>query len=250
MILLIFLIANLTAQDRDRMIQGKANLKKIIELVKNDDIQQLANLIKLPLNRPDPIPNIDTKESFVFYYSTLFDKNFKQMLIDTSQSFSDIIVDPYEYSVGFHRGDIYLTENGLIECINYMSLSEIELQQKLKNETLSRMHASIKNWKKSILVLKSENFQIRVDLMEDNSLRYISWSGTKKISDKPDLILFNGVQEFQGTMGGVTYTFRNGDWSYVVDYVAICGDAENCGYFLNLLQNDKEMKSIKMTRIK
>lgn len=249
-VIMIFIIGTVSAQDRDRIIQGKANLEKIIKLIKNDNIMQLADLVKFPLKRPDPIPNIETKESFVFYYSTLIDSNLRQMLIDTTQSFKDMIVDPYNYSVGFHRGDIYLTENGLIECINYSSNSETELIQKLSNETLSRIHSSVKKWEKPILVLKSETFLIRVDLMEDNSLRYISWSGTKSISDKPDLILFNGIQDFRGSMGSVTYTFKNGEWTYVVDFTAICGPIENCGYFLRLFQNEDKKKSIRMTRIK
>jgi len=249
-IFIVLLANNISAQDHDRIIQGKTHFKKIIELIKNERILQLADLIKYPLRRPDPVPNVETKESFLFYYSTLFDDSFKQMILDTTQSFTDIYVNPYSYEIGFNRGKIYIDEDGRITGINYSSPKELELQQTLNKETLSLMNPGIKKWKQSILVLKSDNYLIRVDLMEDNSLRYISWSNPKKISDKPDLILFNGIQKFQGTMGGVIYSFKNGDWTYTVDYVALCNEIDNCGYFLKLSQKGEEKKSIKMTRIK
>lgn len=57
-------------------------------------------------------------------------------------------------------------------------------------------------------------------------------------------------KEYQGTMGGVTYTFKNGDWTYVVDLVNLCDNDNNCGYFLQLYQKDIQRKSIMMVKIK
>jgi hypothetical protein len=250
LIFLVIIAQKIGGQDQDRIIQGKLHMKKIIELVRNDYVLQLADLIAYPLERPDPIPNIENKESFIFYYSTLFDECFKQMLLDTSQSFSDIYVDPYEYNVGFLRGYIYLNEKGIITSIYSNSSKENDLKQTLMKETLSMMHPSIKKWKENILTLRSDSLLIRVDLMEDNSLRYISWTSPKKIYNKPDTILFDGIEEFQGTMGGVTYTFLNGNWTYIVDYSALCSQIEDCGYFLEFYEKDIEKKKITMTRIK
>jgi hypothetical protein len=246
------LICNGIAQNDDyqREHKAKAQLWKIINLIKQDDVGQLAEFVAYPLIRPDPVPDIETKESFILYYPTLFDKSFKSILLDTTEFYCNMIVDQYSYAVGFHSGDLYLDEKGLIASINFNSQKEVELIKVLNNETLSLLHPSIEKWKEPILTLKSDNYLIRVDLMNDNSVRYISWSSTKKIWDKPDLILTHGVMEYQGTMGGITYTFKNGDWTYVVDFVNVCDEVINCGYFLRLYQNDIEKKSIRMIKIK
>jgi hypothetical protein len=224
-------IQSISAQTLERINRGKIQFQKIIELVRNNDIIQLADLVQYPLERPDPVPNIDTKGSFVLYYSTLFDDRFRKMLLDTAQSLSSTFADPHTFYVGLFQGEIYINDDGLINRINYSSLKELELQQTLNKETLSLMHPSIKKWKTNVLVCKSDNFLIRVDLMENNTLRYISWSSPKKISDKSDLILFDGIQDFHGTMGGVSYSFKSGDWTYVVDYVAMCEDDDKWIFF-------------------
>ena len=249
---LLILIPKISAQNDDyqREIKAKAQLNKIIELLKHDDINQLADYVKFPLGRKDPIPNIENKESFILYYPTLFDSSFKKILLDTMQIFSDMNVSQYTYWVGFHRGDLYLNENGLITVINYSSPTEENLMKALNSEAFSMMHSSITRCKLPLLVLKSETYLIRVDLMNDNSARYISWSTPKRISDKPDLILLNGTYEYQGNMGSIIYTFKNEDWSYIVDYRAICSDINECGYFLRLVQNEIKKKSIRLTRIK
>jgi hypothetical protein len=247
---LIICHLNISAQsdDTEKENKARAQMNNIIKLIKQDDINQLANFIQFPIDRPDPIPNIYSKESFILYYPTLFDSAFKSIFLDTMQMFDDMRVDIYTYHVGFHHGDLYLNDNGIITSINYTSPTEKNLIKALNNEANSLM--PVTKCKELLLVLKSENFTIRIDLMEDNSARYISWSSPKKISDKPDLILLNGTYEYQGNMGSVTYTFRNGEWTYIVDYVAICGSDIDCGYYLRLYQNDIEKKSIRMTRFK
>jgi hypothetical protein len=251
LIVSIFFIAqNLSSQTQERIDRGRTQFRKIIELVRHDDIRQLAELIEYPLIRPDPIPNIETKESFILYYPTLFDDRFKEMLLDTTRSLSDVFVDPHSFFVGLFRGEIYVNDDGLINRINYNSIKETELKNTLNKETLSLMHPSIKKWKENIIVCKSENFLIRIDLMEDNTLRYISWSSPKTIRDKPDLILLGGNEEVHGEMGGEAFSFKNGDWIYMIDEVSMCEDDSKCGIFLRLIQKDEEKQTIRMNRIK
>lgn len=226
----------------------KSQIDKIVDLIRNDRISQLSELVSYPLARPNPIPNIESKESFILYYPTLFDAEFKQKLINAKFS-SENTIDNY-MGCGLLQGDIWLEDNGKITTINHSSPSEIELQRAMTREIASWMYPSVKEWKKNLVLCKSKVFLIRVDLLDDNSLRYISWSNPKTISDKPDLVLYKGDQEFHGTIGGERFTFKNGEWTYIVDYFRTCEKEQNCGWFLTLLQNGQEKSKTRLTEIK
>lgn len=126
--------------------------------------------------------------------------------------------------------------------------------QTLKNETNKsleeRVLASGHNSKnKFVLICKSKGLIIRIDEFED-AYRYCSWSKGKSMSSIPDLIIYNGVVEKQGTMGGYTWTFKNKEWTYVVNQVDLCETAPECGIFFELYLNDKLYKKQKMIKIK
>lgn len=237
-------------QEIETITRGRAQFRKIIELIRNNDLVQLADLIQYPLERPDPIPNIKTKDEFILYYPTLFDDLFRQWLLDTTRALSSAFRDPHSFFVGLFQGEIYVNEDGLINRINYSSKKEIELRNVLEKEVLTKIHPSITNCMDPVLFLKSDNYIIMIDLLDDHTARYSSWSIPKRINDKPDLIIYHGTYEYQGNMGSIIYTFKNGDWTYIVDYRAFCSDIEDCGFSLRLYQNNIERKSIKMTKIK
>ena len=51
-------------------------------------------------------------------------------------------------------------------------------------------------------------------------------------------------------MGGIKYTFKNGDWSYVVDEIDMCEKSTECGLFLRLIFKDVQKSCIKLSEIK
>ena len=223
--------------------------RRIAQLIKYDSIEKLASLVEYPLNRRNPVPNINSAKEFISYYDTLFDKEFKQKVIKLDSS--DIFQHDGNY--GLFNGDIWITEEGKIIAINHSSDKEKQLSQKLTNEIKAKMYKGIMPWKRNIIVCKSEKFLIRIDdINGHDSLRYISWGKGKQISDKPDLILFGGTYEFQGTQGGITYTFKSGEWEYVIDEVWICEDdrPDLCGTFLRVIHNGKEVESYKCEKTK
>jgi hypothetical protein len=246
---LIFLIItiwvgnyNCIAQDS---LQIKKNFQKIVKLIRADSISELANLINFPLSRPNPIPDISTSHDFILYAPILLDSSFKIKLL--SYNDSDVFEHHGYYGLvgGLFSGDIWMDENGMIRSINYHSAAELKLQTKLTHEVQNKIYPSVKMWKENILVCETNKFLIRVDLMDDDSLRYVAWSKPKTIVDKPDLILSNGVQEFQGTMGGVTYTFKNNEYYYQVDEVDIAESDDQTGLFLRIFKNKKDLENFK-----
>jgi len=249
--ILIFLAftVQINAQTNDSIPSWRQNqIKKIVELIKNDEFSRLSEMIRYPIKRPNPIPDIENKESFLRYCSTLFDDNFKQKLINAKFTSDNTISRDGDF--GLLYGYIWLNRAGEIIALNYNSDKELSMQKKLTDETKSLIHPSVKDWKTNIMVCKSDKFIIRIDLMDDLTLRYASWSIPKSISDKPDLVLFNGIEEFHGTSGGVTYIFQNSKWKYAIEKVNICEKDEDCGLFFKLLISDQEKRKTRLQEVK
>jgi hypothetical protein len=223
--------------------------KQIVNLVKENNASQLATLIAYPLRRKNPLPDIKNLKEFKGYYAIIFDKAFRQKL----ENYSDNCVFEHNSAYGLvggpFFGDIWLNEEGKIAAINYQSAEESKLKDFLTAKIQSQVHPSVSAWKENVLVAKSNNLTIRVDETE-KGLRYVSWSKGHSMAEKPDLILFNGVAEAKGTMGGWTWTFKNENWTYVVDNVEMCETDDLCGLFLRLYLNDSEKNTIRLREIK
>ena len=227
---------------------GLNHLNKITRLIKENNAAALSELVSYPLKQPNPIPDINTRKEFIAIYPMLFDKVFKQKLASTHFNQTNTI-DRYD-GFGILNGDIWLNEAGKIIAFNHISPGEQELMDKLTREIKQKMPKEIAAWKRNILVCETPKFLVRIDLMENDSLRYISWSKPKTIADEPDIMLLNGVIESQGTMGGVTYTFKNKEWTYIVDRVFMAETREQEGMFLRLSNGDKEIGRYKCREIK
>jgi hypothetical protein len=217
--------------------------QRIVKLICQDSIADLAQLIDYPLKRENPVPDITTPKEFILYSPILFDSAFKRKLA----SYNDSNIFQHEGVIGLggghFSGDIWLDEDGKIKCVNYQSAEELKLQQRLVKETKNIIHKSVNMWKKNYVTCETDKFIIRVDLMDDDDLRYVAWSKPKKISDAPDIVLFNGAQEFQGTMGGVTYTFENHDYYYRVDQKDLAPSDRYVGLFLRIYKSKKDLEN-------
>ncbi len=110
------------------------------------------------------------------------------------------------------------------------------------------LHESVSDLDFNVVLAKSSSLTIRVDRINDE-LRYSSWSKGKLQSEEPDIIIYGGVDEKQGSMGGWTWTFNNDGWTYLVNYVQICQTAPECGLFLELYYAGKLERKIRMNRL-
>ena len=229
-------------------LERQAQLDTLLLLLKTDRVSQLADRVSYPIARENPVPDIETKEEFMLFYPVLFDAEFKKLLLSTIFDSTNTI-DHYT-GFGLLRGAIWLDDEGKIRTINHTSKQEDQLAKQLQNETQQRIHSSVEDWKYNILVCETSQFIIRIDEMENDEIRYISWNKPKTISDKPALILFGGTTEIQGTMGGVTYTFKNGDYTYEIDRVQMAESQADTGLFLRVYQKGKRKKNVRCDEIK
>lgn len=219
--------------------------RQLIRFIKESRTSELAALVQYPLRRDNPLPNIADQQQFIKQFPVLFDAALKQKL--NSFTTDDIFERNGIYCL--FSGDIWMDENGKIITLNYSSAEEQKLKEIKEAELKAQMHASVNNWKTNILVWQSGNLLVRVDETK-TGLRYTAWSKGRPVSEKPDLILYNGSQEFQGTMGGVSYIFKNDKWKYVVDDVQLCESPENCGQFIRIFLGKTEKYTFRCKEVK
>jgi hypothetical protein len=225
--------------------------KRILKLISEDKAEQLAKIVEYPLKRENPLPDISNAKEFIASYKILFDDKFKEKI----KLFRDTDIFEHEGSFGLvggpFDGDIwYDPYEEKIQTINYSSEREKRLNHQLTKQIQSKVYPSVNSWDKNILVGKSATLLIRVDWTK-NDFRYVCWANGHNMSAKPDLVLNNGKVQAQGTMGGWTWTFKNGDWTYVVDDVEMCEDgSNNCGLFLRLSFKGVEKSTMRLKETK
>ena len=212
------------------------NFHRIVALIQDDSVKTLATLVDYPLARQNPLPDIKSPQQFIKYYPVLIDASFKQKLLSFKDS--DIFYSEGNYAIG--NGEMWMDGSGKISAINYSSAKEQKLKQEITQRTQQKMYPGINNWISNVKVLKSDKFLIRIDKTA-KGLRYVSWHKGENMSDKPDLILYNGIAEAEGTQGGWTWTFKNGKWEYIVEDNKMCENVKDCGYFLVVSLNGKEV---------
>jgi len=224
------------------------HFKHIIKLVNLDDAKELSKLISYPLKRKNPLPDITDSADFILNYKSIFDSSFKNLLRQYNDS--DIFEHENNYGLvgGVFSGEIWIDEDGYI--LGLASSKTEEKEREIVTEKIKKqINSSVNDWNENVIVGKSKKLLLRVD-RTDKGLRYVCWSNGKTIKDTPDIILYNGVEEAQGTQGGWTWTFKNGDWTYVVHDAEICEEFKDCGLFLELSFKDKLKNKIKLTETK
>ena len=217
------------------------NFRKIVKYIREDSISELAGIVRYPLIRPNPISDISNSKEFIAYASVMFDSVFRQKL--SGYADSDIFYHNGLYGLvgGHFSGDIWMDDNGFVETINYHSAAERRLQSKMTREIQDQMNPAVNRWKENILVCETKKFLIRIDYLDSKEFRYVSWSKPKTVKDKPDLILLKGVEEFQGNMGDVTYTFNNEATYYRIDRVYMAESDDEVGLFLRIFKSNKDL---------
>lgn len=222
----------------DLAAQAWKNIRVTINLIRQDRTASVAGRVVYPLMRENPLPDITTRKEFGQVFNVLFDSTLKRALFGLKPS--DLFFHEGNWSYG--EGDVWFDPDGKIIAVNYSSPVELRRKDSLTEETYRLLYPGIAHWKRNLLVCKVGKRLIRVDEVGDD-LRYIAWGECKAISDKPDLVLFKGVQKIEGTAGSYTITFSNGLWTYSFEYTSLSDSdkEEPLGLYLHILKNGKEV---------
>jgi len=201
-----------------------AGINNIIELFNNKDVDKISNIISYPLQREYPIPSIKNKEEFKLRFNEVFD----QYLID---KIANSKIEQWS-EVGWRgimldNGDLWITSSdGIITTVNYQSDIEKKLIIDLIEKDKANLHVSLKIFESPTYRIKTKTSLIRIDEVSENVYRFASWKKNEKESSKPDIIMSNGVVEYDGTGGNHYIIFEDGSTKYKV-YRFIMGAEED-----------------------
>lgn len=83
-------------------------------------------------------------------------------------------------------------------------------KEKIESDVL---HVSLTQYNKNIGNFVTKSWKVRVDMLNDSTFRYASWTNPSPYSEKPELILYNGIYNTKKCQ----YIFKNGSFVYTVD---------------------------------
>lgn len=222
LLFLILLVSEIGYSQSEKLDDYKIdNIKNVIALFKQKNIDKISNIISFPLDREYPIPSIKDKKEFRQRFSQVFDKTLVGMIANSKiKQWSEV----GWRGIMLDNGIVWIESyDGKITAINYQSASEKKLKKDLIAKEKENLHISLKTFKSPTYKIKTKNYLIRIDKLSDYKYRYASWKTNKTESSKPDIILNNGELEFDGSGGNHVITFSNGIYTYKV-YRNIMGE--------------------------
>jgi hypothetical protein len=188
------------------------SIQKLINVFKTKNKTKIADLISYPLRREYPLKDVKDKNDFIQRFDDIFDKEFvdhvaKSKMNDWSEvGWRGIMLDD---------GTIWIDDEAKIMTVNYQSAKEKELLANAIQADKNQLPKSLQDFEKPVYLIFTKNYKIRVDETKEGIYRYAAWK-IKNIKSDPDLIIENGVLEFQGSGGNHTITFNNNGYTYTV----------------------------------
>lgn len=236
--ILIFNSSFLIAQDLKPEYQKF--ISKFILEVKNGDKDAIAKRIKFPFKREYPIPPVKDKADFVKRYNQIFDKVLIEKIAKSnpSKDWSEV----GWRGIMLNQGDLWIDTDGKIITINHQSDEELKLKNSLIAAQKKSVNSSISNFKEPVAILETSKFRIRIDDLGNNKFRYVSWGIKNKMTDKPDLVIENGVFYADGTGGNHHYEFKKGNFRYECHFIVL-GEKDSPPAVLTVYQSGKEILS-------
>ncbi|MCT7549152.1 hypothetical protein [Aliarcobacter butzleri] len=214
-ILFLLIFSFLFANSNELKPSQTENIQKIIKAFQENDIEYISNnVIKYPLKRQYPIPSIKNQEELKKRFSEVFDD---KLIEEIKNSKIEDWSEMGWRGIMLNQGTLWLNFDEIIIAINYQSDFEKRLREDLIREEKEQLDSSIKEFIEPTYKIKTKNFLIRIDKIDDSKYRYSSWKIGKSESSKPDLVLLNGEIEYSGTIGYQYFTFKNRNYTYEID---------------------------------
>jgi len=213
---------------------------KLIESVKRNNKEQIAEMIAYPLTREYPIPTVKSKQDFILRYNEIFNDTLKGLIVNSKPS-SDWSEMGYR-GIMLKQGDVWMDFDGKVIAINYQSKTERDIKNRLINAEKSKLHPSLTTFIRPIYILETSKFRIRIDQIDDTKYRYASWPISKPMSEKPDLVLKNGKLFMEGSGGNHRIEFKNADYIYECSIIEL-GEDDSPPAMLTIYKGDKEILS-------
>jgi hypothetical protein len=214
------------------------SIQKLINTFKAKDKAKIADLISYPLRRQYPLKDVQNKNDLIKRFDDIFDKDFLDKVAKSK------ISDWSEVGwrgIMFDDGALWINDDGKIVTVNYQSSKEKQLLVNAIQADNNQLPKSLQDFEKPAYLIFTKNYKIRIDEKAEGIYRYAAWK-IKNAKSEPDIIIENGVMEFQGSGGNHTITFKNNGYTYVVS-INVIGTADDPDATLEVLKDDKTILS-------
>jgi hypothetical protein len=206
---------------------------KFQQALKSDDKKAVANLIYYPLEREYPLSPIKTPEDFIAHWDEYFDTNI----------IKDIITAKPEQigwrGVQLVNGLVWFKDAKVFK-IQYRTSEFEKIFGEAKEKEGQSINSEARGYTTLLLSCQTKSKHIRVQKHND-VIRYFVWKKGESLTEKPELNLVGDYLP-DGNGGNGHYTFKNHDYSYLVEDFVLCEDPV-CHKNLVILKNETEISN-------
>jgi hypothetical protein len=218
-----------------------------IEAFKPLSKEKIAARTLFPLKREYPLPPVLSKTDFIKRFNEVFDEILLSKIAASNPSTDWSAMGEKGYMLG--DGEVWLDNEGKLIAVNDQSAAEKQMRDALVEADKKGLHASIRAFLNPVCVLETAKFRVRIDELAEGGYRYASWRISAKTSDKPELVLKNGVFEPDGSGGNHRYVFQSGDYRYVCSIILL-GEKDSPQAFLTVYKGEREILSQPAVRLR
>jgi hypothetical protein len=212
------------------------SIQKLINTFKTKNKIKIADFIYYPLNREYPLKDVQDKNDFIKRFDDIFDKEFLDKVIKSK--INDWSRVGWR-GIMFDDGNIWIENDGKIISVNYQSTKEKQLLANAIQADKNQLPTSLQDFQKPTYLIFTKNYKIRIDEKVEGIYRYAAWK-IKNPKSEPDVIIENGVREFEGSGGNQSITFKNNGYTYLV-YINEIGTANDPNATLEVLKQEKRL---------
>ena len=226
---LIIICFNLTLlSGQDLSIKNQKIVRNFIETVKTKNKDKICSLVRYPLTREYPIPEVKNKNELLKRFDEVFDIKLVNLILKSkvNTDWSDV----GWRGIMLFDGEVWLDFDGKLIGVNYQSQFEKKKKEELIKIQRNSLHESLRVFKSPVCILETSKYRIRIDDMGNNKFRYASWRLQQNISEKPEMLLLDGKVEFDGSGGNHSYIFKSGKYTYECGIVEMGEDGAPPAY--------------------
>lgn len=187
-------------------------INEIIQLIVDDQAATVSTkYTHYPIERSEPLPFIQNKETFELQFELIFDADLKRALNIhlTDQAFINLLDKNGE--IGIADGMMWFNNKGELTKIMYSSFNELEELAATENQIRYHMHPILKNYEYNTYIGQNSDYLIRIDQLK-REYRLAAWRDGQTMEDEPDFILKGGTLELleNEDESGRIYRFSDG----------------------------------------
>lgn len=213
--------------------EDRATVVQLVQALEAGDKAAVAQLMDYPIARQQPLPALKNAKEFVARYEDFFDAGTIARIKDDAQNLW------WSWrGTATGSGSVWIS-SGKVFALNVATAQQLAAAAALKKQIQAGTHPLARNYDEILFECKTQHHYARAQSLGDQ-VQYFSWKANESIAHKPRMAILKGEMEFQGSGGGAIYTFRNGDTTYTLEQVGVCG--EDCNSYLTVTRGTKMLE--------